>query len=662
MKASFGIAALLLLSTTIAGTGAAQGTANAPTVTTYQLHKFKQAIGTETVRSVATGAGVTLTDSFTFTDRGSHVPLQATLQLAANGSPIHFVAKGKNSRLSRLDVAVDVAGASVTVRTDTTTAVEQASGPFFTISGYAPVMVQEQLIRYWEAHGKPATLRTFPSGSVHIVARGVDTVASAAGSAPVRRFEVEGVIWGRETLWMDRADRLVAVVTIDAEFDHFEAVRSDFESSLTTFIARAASDAAQSLAALASVHPDTGDFALVGGTLIDATGAGPVPNAVVVVRGGRIIAAGPRSTVRIPAGVRQIDITGKTVLPGLWDMHAHYEQVEWGPIYLAAGVTTVRDVGNEFDFISTVRTLLNTGRGLGPHMLLAGVIDGPGPYGLGVERASTPEEGEALVKRYHDAGFQQIKIYSSITRPTLDSICAAAHRLGMTVTGHIPFSLDAYGGVAAGMDQINHIQYIVPLMKTAGALPLDTASAPARKAIDFLVQHHTVLDPTLVIFEWADHPARIPFSDIEPGVAKVAPELRSQLMNTGVPAAAEASSASSFNDMVMAVSALHKAGVTIVAGTDQTVPGYSLHRELELYVEAGFTPMEAIQAATLVPAQVMHVDGDVGTVTVGKRADLIVVDGNPLVRIADLRNITMVIAGGRRYAPAPLWRSVGFTP
>lgn len=217
------------------------------------------------------------------------------------------------------------------------------------------------------------------------------------------------------------------------------------------------------------------------------------------------------------------------------------------------------------------------------------------------------------------------------------------------------------------MDQINHIVYIVSMMKpkrVAGRpVPaLDLASPEAEHAIAFLKEHHTVIDPTLVIYEEQLRPARLPYAEFDPGAAKVAPELAEQIRNTGVFASGEAAAKVEFDEMLAVVGALHKAGIPIVAGTDQTIPGHSLHRELELYVKAGFTPMEALQAATSVPAAVMHIDGDVGTITVGKRADILVVDGNPLDRIENLRNIVMVIADGRRYDPAPLWRAVGFLP
>ena len=190
------------------------------------------------------------------------------------------------------------------------------------------------------------------------------------------------------------------------------------------------------------------------------TGRPPIPNGTVIVADGRIAAVGPSSRVAIPPQATVVRAAGKTVMPGLWDMHAHFEQVEWGPIYLAAGVTTVRDVGNEMEFIAAVRDAVASGQGLGPRMLLAGLIDGPGPRGLGVTRAATPEEGRAWVNRYHDAGFDQIKIYSSVALDVLRAITAEAHKLGMTVTGHVPDSMSAFTALDAGLDQIDHAEYV----------------------------------------------------------------------------------------------------------------------------------------------------------------------------------------------------------
>jgi hypothetical protein len=640
---------------------------------TFRLHKFAQPIGEERYTIARDSAGgLAIESDFLFTDRTQRVPLSTTLLTAGDLSPRHFASNGKTSRESTIDLVVDIDGARATIRDDTVTTTRPVAPgtPIFTMSGYAPIVMQQEMIRYWMAHGMPDVLTTLPEGAVGIQRRGLDTVTTPAGSAVLTRYSIGGLIWGRETVWLDDSARAVAVVTEDAEFDHFEAVRDGYEPLLGRFIARAATDALDALTSLtAQESADAGSFVVVGADLIDGTGAALVHDAVVVVRDGRIVAAGPKARTPVPRGVTVIDAAGKTIMPGLWDMHAHYEQVEWGPIYLASGVTTARDVGNEFDFIKSVRDALRAGRGIGPRLLLAGVIDGSGPAALGVIRADTPDEGRARVRQYHDAGFDQIKIYSSIKLDVLRAICAEAHALGMTVTGHIPEGLTAYQGVDAGMDQINHAVYLAPLAGPpvppgATVIPpaVDSADSATHALSAFLLAHHTVLDPTLAIFEWVWHPASTPVSTFEPGVTKVAPELLASLTHVGSPPARAARDSARFARLVETIRVLHHAGVPIVAGTDQTIPGYSLHREMELYVEAGFTPMEAIEAATSVPARVMHLDREVGTVVAGRRADLLIVDGHPLDRIADTRNVWLVVANGRRYTPAPLWRSVEFTP
>ena len=635
----------------------------------FRIHKFKQAIGEERYRVVRDSQGARVVTSFGFRDRGTLVKLDASLTYSADLTPQHFDVKGNTSRQTRIDAAVDLSGPRARVRNDSIERDTTVGSAVFTVSGYAPIAIQQAVIRFWNARGRPDTIRTLPAGWIHVIDRGSDTITIGSDRVVLERVGVDGLIWGRETLWLDGADRLVAAVTIDAEFDHLEAIREGFESGLTSFVSRAAADQAEALAQAVHDSDSSGErtFALIGATLIDGTGAQPVPDAVILVRDGRIAAAGPKSSVKVPHAVRRIDVNGRTVLPGLWDMHAHYEQVEWGPIYLASGVTTVRDVGNEFEFVTAVRDAIDKGTGIGPRMILAGIVDGSGPEGVGVDKADTPAEAIQIVRRYHRAGFRQMKIYSSVSLPVLRAVTREAHRLGMTVTGHIPKSMDVYQGVEAGMDQVNHLTYIYAVMQppkpdSGVPPPLDLSSVTARRAVAFLRDHHIVLDPTMSLFEWLSRPARLPFSDIEPGILKVPPSLAGPLTHGGVRQEKEASAARSFSDLLALLGALHRAGVRIVAGTDQVVPGYSLHRELELYVKAGFTPMEAIQAATLEPARALGLDRETGTIARGKRADLLVVDGDPLADITSLRKVWLVVANGKQFRPAPLWRSVGFEP
>lgn len=631
---------------------------------TFTLYKFQQAIGAEHYQVSRGADGFALADSFSFTDRGSTVPLRTSLRSELDGDPIAFQIKGQVSRQSTIDAAVTLAADSATIRIDSLTHSIQRPALVFPIGGYAPVALQQALLRYWLSHERPAAIATLPTGEVRISDRGADTVQVRGTPAVLERYSVAGLIWGLETIWLDRDGNAAALVSIDAEFDHFEAVRAGYEPAIGAFIAKAAGDASEALAGLAQrSQPATQSrFALTHATLIDGRGGPAVPDATIVVDGGRIRAAG--AGVKVPKGYVVVDATGKSVLPGLWDMHAHYEQVEWGPIYLAAGVTTARDVGNEFAFIKAVRDANRAGRGIGPRLVMAGIVDGNSNFAIGIDRVNSAEDAAAEVKKYHEAGFQQIKIYSSMKEPMVRAVAAEAHKVGMTVTGHIPEGMTAYDGVNAGMDQINHIQYIRRMMLAPGtpAPPIDLNGPEVKKGLEFLVAHHTVVDPTIALYEWVLHPADRAVTTFEPGVAKVAPELRSALIHSGVPASDSTAANARFHEFLSLVGALHKAGVPIVAGTDQSVPGHSLHRELELYVQAGFTPMEAIQAATLVPARAMHLDREVGTIAKGMRADLIVVDGNPLTSFSDLRKVTLVVTNGKRYEPGPLWQSVGFEP
>jgi hypothetical protein len=357
-------------------------------------------------------------------------------------------------------------------------------------------------------------------------------------------------------------------------------------------------------------------------------------------------------------------------------MHAHYEQVEWGPIYLAAGVTTARDVGNELEFITAVRNQIRSGAGVGPRLFLAGIVDGDGPFSLGAARVNSPEDAALWVKRYHDAGFEQMKIYSSVKPENVKAICMEAHKAGMTVTGHIPIDMTIYDGVEAGMDQVNHLQPALqalypkdfdfrkatPEERLKAVEGLDPGSDTGKRLISFLKEHGTVIDDTMALSELGSQPQGTPSSAYEPGIDHLAPELRQAFAGMGLPQSAVPMATATRRKRLELIGALHRAGVTLVAGTDQAVPGFSVYRELELYVAAGFTPLEALQAATIVPARVMRAERDSGTVEAGKRADFDILDANPLEDIHNIRKMYRVIANGILFDPTPLWQAVAFTP
>ena len=640
----------------VCASGWAQTGAHAREQGTFNLHKFEQLIGRETYTLTRTPQEVTLKSDFKFTDRGTAVPLTASLTMEKDLTPRDFQIKGKISRFSSIEN---------TVHGRSTGAVTIPPGEnFFDIQGYAPVSVQMMLVRYWRSHGSPKTLKTLPRGEVQIQDQGTETFAIGKRQVQLRKLSLRGLIWGMESVWVDSQDHLIAVVSVDAEMDHFEAVADGYEDGLAAFVTGAARDGMANLARVASSFSDDEPAvtAIMGGRLIDGTGKPAVEDSVVILRGGKIVAAGPAASIPVPKGAEFVDAKGKSVLPGLWEMHAHFEQVEWGPIYLATGVTTARDVGNEREFIVAARDAIVAGKGIGPRLVMAGVVDGSGLFSLGVIRVDTPEQAREQVQKYKTAGFQQIKVYSSVKPEILKVVTAEAHRLGMTVTGHIPFGMNAIQGIEDGMDQINHVEYLTPLMVDPKSQTIDPDAPNVKKVIKLLLEHHIVVDPTLALMEVILHPLNHPISAFEPGILKVAPELQEGLDTMGVPPPKAEQSAATFRAMMATVRVLHQAGVPIVAGTDQTVPGFSLDREIELHVQAGFTPMEAIQSATVVAARAMGMEKDSGTIEAGKRADVIVVDGNPLENISDIRKVSAVFAAGKMYQPAALWSAVGFKP
>jgi len=625
---------------------------------TLRLHYVQKPIGYERYEVTRDGDldAIKLTADFDFTDRGGRVQLAATLRAKADFTPISFQAKGKSYRFVNVDSDVRVEGSDAVVRADG--AVESRvtlPAQFFTVDGYAPFSAQMLLLRYWKLHGQPRVLRTVPgqpTNDVFVEARGREAIRIGEKVTTLERFAIDGVVWGRETLWLDERGSLAAAITRAGGLS-FEAVREDLEPALVQFVQRATRDRIADLESITRVNAPlkSGTYAMVGATIVDGTNRPPVPDGVVVVRDGRIADAGSRAAVPVPDGVPTVDVSGKTLVPGLWDMHTHVTQIEWAPVYLASGVTTVRDMGNEFEFITTLRDAIASKRALGPRLLLAGLVDGPGPNAFGVYYAATADEAKQVVGKYHDAGFQQIKIYSLITPPLVEAICAEAHRLGMTVTGHVPNGMTIDQAATAGMDQIAHL-----------AIRGEAGSDEVNRVIGVLRDRKTVIDPTQSWNELLGHAAGTPIAAFQPGVAKIPPPLNRLFSNAGAAGIDAAAARARLERGLRIVKALHDAGVPVVAGTDEGIPGHSVHREIELYVEAGLTPLQALQAATIVPARAMKLDAELGTIEKGKRADMVVLNANPLERIQNIRSARWTIVDGRVYDTQALWRSVRFQP
>jgi imidazolonepropionase-like amidohydrolase len=600
--------------------------------------------------------GMKLTADYDYVDRGRRNHTQLTLTTGKDYALRTFETVRLTDTSRTVTASVELDGARAKVTRNGKAADVPVPPVAYAAFSYFPTAQHLALVRYWESHGSPKRIAVVPGdpNPVTIKKRGIDTVGSGANRTVLTRYTIDGVMWGINYLWLDGNGRLAMFATGGGAGLSFKTIRAalmPLRNELMEVATRA--QMAELLEITSRTKPSAeGSLALVGATLVDATGAPALPNATVVVEKGRIIAAGPSASTTVPASARRIDVAGKTIIPGLWDSHAHLHQIEWIPTYIAAGVTSVRDMGSEWPLLVAMRSAIRSGKVTGSNLFFAGLIDGPGLQGFGEFSASTPEEGRAIVRRYHQLGFEMIKIYMALAPEVMAAICSEAHKLDMRCTGHVPTSMDLHEAIDAGMDQLAHF----PVRG-------DLATDEGKKQIAHFLAKKTIFDPTASWGEIGGKSAAEPMENIQPVLQHLPrPLLQDHVASLGQSPSDTATSHARLARMLANIKAAHDAGVPIIAGTDEGIPAYSVYRELELYVKAGFSPMEALRAATAVAAQAMRVDKDLGTIETGKRADLLVLDANPLDNISNVRTVRFVMKDGRMFDSAALWTAAGFAP
>jgi hypothetical protein len=412
MRNRLGVAVCLLLCCASSGLIARGGqvTRTASTRGAYKIYLILHQVGEEQYDITTNADGTrTLTTTFDYTDRTNKRTTNAKLTTTSDERPLSLDVSGA----STLSAKVDGSTLSVTMRGVTRLIPTPAA--WAAVSGPSPFALQMMMMRAWHARGEPKQLMLLSSNAnpepLEIERVGNDTVTVAGKRVSLQRYTVNHLMFGREILWTTRDGDLVALMTFAGGLP-LEGVRSDFEAAFAELYRAGVAQEVANLAAIGDAVPPLirGSYAIAGATLIDATGKPPLSDSVVIVRDGRIAAAGPRSSTIIPRGFAIIDGTGKTLLPGLWEMHTHASGVEFGPASLASGITTIRDCGGEFDFLVAMRNAIEKQRAVGPRMLLAGLVDAGGLKAFGHVTAETPDEGRAVVQRYHAAGFEQIKL------------------------------------------------------------------------------------------------------------------------------------------------------------------------------------------------------------------------------------------------------------
>ena len=632
--------------------------------------------GAQSVR--ADSDGVTHAE-YSFSDRGRGNHIVATWKLDAAGVLTAFDAHGNDYFKVPVTETFRLAAGKASWSSRSEHGSTAVAGEAFYVPVNAPPEILGALARaLLKAPGHRLALLPAGEAALEKVELPAEDAAPATGPhGPITLYTISGLDFSPSPIWLESDGTTAASVS-----DWFSVLPAAMHGELPQLLAVQAHWSAAWSARLAHevTHVPSGEVVIRNSRLFDPRDLTVTPGTSVLVRGARIVRVAADADVAADAKAEVIDAHGRFLMPGLWDNHQHFGD-NTGALDLANGVTSARDMANDTDEFLERVARFDAGTELGPRVWKSGIIDGTGPYaGPTKMRIDTAAQAIADVDWYADHGYGQIKIYSSVPPPIVPVIAAEAHARGLRVSGHVPAFMSAEQFVAAGADEIQHLNFIVldflyPAVQETRNMNRFTAvaahardfppTAPqVRDFIAYLARHHTVLDPTVNVFEalFCGDPAAL-----SPGLEAVAPRMPPQVRRgllsgaLATPKGEEAAYREALPAMLTLLKALHEAGVTIIPGTD-SMPGYKLHHELVLYARAGIPPAEVLRMATLTSALVIGANGERGVIAPGKLADLILVDGDPSVHIADIDRIDMVMKGGRVYDPARIEASLGITP
>lgn len=639
---------------------------------TFLVHRRQSLIGQEVYAIDKTSSGFIITSMQGENERGRISGTRAKLVMKLNLEPRYYESMRVTDKDSTNVLKVEYTDVGTVVTELFMEPVKVLDTEYFPLHSDIPAAIEMMLYHYYFTNDKPEKIKTLPRGEVKISFSKQDTVTVKGDRVVLDRYTATGINWGKRTLWVDRHNNLVAVVYANTQFR--ELIRKGYEDALPAFVQGNVEEQMNALADYTNAVPVkyADVMALVGADIITGLKNETDKNMTVLIEKGIISKIGKRDEVMIPENAMIIDLSGKVLMPGLWDMHAHANQVQFAPAYLAGGVTTYRDMGNEIEFATAFRDAITNKNALGPDILLGGMVDGEGITGNGVVRARTQEEAVDVVNRYHQLGYDQIKIYNGVEPEIVKVLTSEAHKRGMTVSGHVPRKVgNAKKAIELGIDHLNHRAMFLSLlfpdedMSSLGRFFLaerEITDQQINDAIAVLLKNKTVLDPTIALDIVRNIPWKTPVETVEPDAWRIAPELfEGKRFQKGVsPAQAELAKVEIQKSMEI-IGRFQKAGVSIVAGTDNAIPVFSLYTEIETYHRLGnFSTLEAIQSATIVSARSMGLDKHTGSLEVGKQADIAILDKNPLENISHIRSISAVMTNGKYYACDPLWQAADF--
>jgi hypothetical protein len=621
--------------------------------------------------------GVVRTD-FIFKDNGRGPELKEEFQLAPDGTYTRYAVTGTSTFGAKVEETFSREGDRVAWKSTADSGTRTVSGTgLYSPLGGTPEGISVAIAALAKrADGK---LPLIPGGTLTMRELARETVRSASGQTrDVRLLAVtgQGLTPGFGWFTTDGEPRLFAFIYPG----YLQLVQEGWEGSAKALEERQKSAEGELLVAMQQRlgKPLPGSTLIRNVRVFDSEAAKLGAASDVLIRDGKIVSVGATSA-NAPNADRTIDGNGRVLIPGLFDMHGHVGRWDGG-LNLAAGVTTVRDMGNDNATLQQLIAQEKAGTLMSPRVVPAGFIEGESPMSARNGFVIKDLDGaKKAVDWYAANGYPQVKIYNSFPKAILPELVAYAHQKGLRVSGHVPAFLRARDVAAQGFDEINHVNQLLLnffVTDTTDTRTLERFYLPANRTADLdldgkevqdfiamMASKKIAIDPTLATFEFIHQRD----GEMSPIVAAVAEHLPPDVTRSRLAAemdipddATAAKYDKSFAKMVDFVGRMYRAGVPLLAGTDE-MPGFTLHRELELYTQAGLTPAQALQVATYTAAKHARAD-DRGRIAPGLLADLVLVDGDPTQDITRLRNATLVIKGDRAYVPAQIHETLGIRP
>jgi imidazolonepropionase-like amidohydrolase len=638
--------------------------------------RFSVIFGGKTVGhlNVDSNGGASVID-FDYKNNGRGPTMKETLTVDAAGLPTAWTVDGTTTFGGRVSERFAKSGGKATWTDSTGTGGATVTQPSLYIaqngSPWATGLYVRALLK--DADG---SLPALPGGTVTLKRGETLSVTGTAGPLQVTRYTITGLDLDPEDVLLDGSGDMFGYVT-----PNFAILRQGYEAEQTRLREIAAKWSTDRFVAIQAraAHKPGAPLRITNVRLFDPATKSLTGLQTVIVNGHEIAAVIPNDSPATP-GEARINGEGGTLVPGMYEMHGHFSQ-DSALLNLVAGITTVRDMGNDNAVLANLVDRIDTGTIAGPRVIRGGFIEGKSPYSAN-NGFVVDSEAKALeaVRWYAARGYWAIKIYNSMNPAYVPAMVKEAHRLGLKVMGHVPAFSSADAMLEAGYDEITHInQFMLGWVLKPGEdtrqllrltalkrLPaLDLNSAPVQHTIGLMVDGKRAIDPTLNIHEMLTQnrdgkiwPGSVDIYDHMPiGWQRGA---RQAMIDTSAPGD-DAAYRGAFDQIIKTVGLLKDRGVFIVFGTD-TGGSFTYHRELELYQKAGFTPAEILARATLETANYVGQGARLGSIEKGKLADFFLIAGDPVKDLKAIKAIRMVVKDGTVYFPSEIYPEFGIKP